>query len=98
MNGRPTTTPRRAVLDGNVLAGVLSDLFAGDPTLVVIACGHCGATGALGGTVVEADDVAYIVRCRACTRTLLTVLRRGADVELRLAGAAWLRHPTSPEA
>ena len=61
-------------LDGNVLAGRLGALFAVEVTTLVVVCGACGASGALAEAVVELDDEAAIVRCRACTHTLFTVL------------------------
>jgi hypothetical protein len=64
------------VLDGNAAAGILSDVFAGDVTTVVGVCGGCGAVAPLAEAVVELDEAAAIVRCRGCTHTLVTVLRR----------------------
>ena len=65
-------------VDGNVLAGMLGDLVAGDATMVTVMCGGCGHSGVLAETVVEVDDVAAIVLCAGCTHTLFTVLRDGA--------------------
>ena len=71
-------------VDGNALAGVLSEVFEGDVTALIGVCGGCGAAAPLAQTVVELDDVAAIVRCRSCTHTLFTVLRdaQGARVVL----------------
>ena len=71
-------------VDGNALAGVLSEVFEGDVTALIGVCGGCGAAAPLAQTVVELGDVAAIVRCRSCTHTLFTVLRdaQGARVVL----------------
>ena len=71
-------------VDGNALAGVLSEVFEADVTALIGVCGGCGAAAPLAETVVELDDVAAIVRCRSCTHTLFTVLRdaQGARVVL----------------
>jgi len=83
---------RVARVDGNALAGMLSAVFAGDPTLLTVVCGHCGRSGPLAEAVVERDHVCAIVRCRGCTRTLLSVLAGPAGgVSLRLAALAELR-------
>ena len=69
-------------LDGNVLAGALSALFAGDATSIEVECRGCGAGGLLADTDVERDAVAAIVRCRSCTHTLFTVMERDGGVRV----------------
>ncbi len=69
-------------LDGNVLAGALSALFAVDATMLTVECGGCGTAGVLADAVVERDDVAAIARCRSCTHTLLTVLEQDDAVRI----------------
>jgi len=71
-----------AVVDGNAVAGLLSEVFAGDPTTFIGTCGGCGAVAVFAEAVVEMDDEAAIVRCRSCTHTLFTVLRGGEAVRL----------------
>ncbi|QBJ89072.1 hypothetical protein D0Z67_01195 [Streptomyces seoulensis] len=39
------TSPKRHRLDGNALAGPLSELFAVDLTVATRRCAHCGAEG-----------------------------------------------------
>lgn len=77
-------------LDGNVLAGALSSLFAGDPTTLQVTCGACGAEGALAATAVERDEVAAIVRCRSCTHTLFTLVEDAGAVGIVVAGLGGL--------
>jgi hypothetical protein len=79
------------IVDGNALAGLLSDVFAGDPTMILGTCGGCGAVAVLAEAVVELDDVAAIVRCRSCTHTLLTVLSDGDAVRVILGTLGELR-------
>ena len=75
-----------ARVDGNALAGVLTEVFEGDVTARVGVCGGCGAAAPLAETVVELDDVAAIVRCRSCTHTLFTVLRDARGTRVVFAG------------
>ncbi|BDV29993.1 DUF6510 family protein [Microbacterium terricola] len=84
------------LVDGNALAGPLAGLFAVDASGIVLVCGHCGAAGPLGGATVEDDRVAAIVRCRGCTRTLLTVLRAEGAISVVLAGLARFEVPADP--
>jgi hypothetical protein len=69
-----------SVVDGNALAGLLADVFAGDVTQYVGLCGGCGSSAPLAEAVVELDDVGAIVRCRTCRHTLATVLRSAEGV------------------
>ncbi|SBS74293.1 DUF6510 family protein [uncultured Microbacterium sp.] len=91
-HGAPPDEPHGPVrhVDGNALAGLLADVFAGDMTMALLACGHCGQVGPLAAASVEDDGAAAIVRCRACTRTLLTVLRLDGRLSLRIGGLSRL--------
>lgn len=72
----------QSVVDGNAVAGMLWDVFGADVTVLIGVCGSCGAEARLAEAVVELDDVVAIVRCRACTHTLFTVLREGDGIRL----------------
>lgn len=84
-------------LDGNAIVGTWADLFSVDPSVLILTCAHCGAAGPLGGTVVEDDGRCAIVRCRACTRTLLTLVREGDGVSVSIAALARLDTLHPPE-
>jgi hypothetical protein len=71
-----------ATVDGNALAGILSEALAGDITVLIGVCDGCGSAAPLAETVVELDETAAIVRCRSCTHTLLTVLRDGDGIRI----------------
>ena len=73
-----------SIVDGNAAAGMLWDVFGADVTALVGVCGGCGDASPLAEAVVELDEMAAIVRCRACTHTLFTVLREGEQVRLVL--------------
>lgn len=70
------------IVDGNAVAGMLSDVLSGDATTLVGTCAGCGAVAFVAEAVVELDDVAAIIRCRTCTHTLLTVLQDGDGIRL----------------
>jgi Family of unknown function (DUF6510) len=67
-------------LDGNAVAGLLSELFATEATTVVLACASCGAEGAIGALHVYARGPGAVLRCPACT----SVLMRVAEIRGRL--------------
>ncbi len=79
------------IVDGNVLAGVLSELFESDATMLTGVCAGCGAEALLAEAVVEIDDVGTIVRCRSCTHTLLTVLRTPGETRVLFGSLRELR-------
>ena len=72
------------VVDGNAAAGMLWDVFGADVTGLIGVCGGCGDASQVAEAVVELDETAAIVRCRACTHTLFTVLRDGDRARLVL--------------
>lgn len=77
-------------VDGNALAGVFVDLFAGDITSMTGVCNGCGTAAPFAECVVELDDVAAIARCRTCTSTLFTVFHgdgRGVRLVLGSLGS-----------
>jgi Family of unknown function (DUF6510) len=53
-------------LDGNAAGGVLAQLFAGDATTMVITCGHCAATSALGALHAYGGRMGVVLRCTKC--------------------------------
>jgi hypothetical protein len=81
-------------LDGNVLAGPLSELFAADMTAAVGRCLGCGDEAALACARVYPDDMGYVVRCRACGDVLMTLVRGPGDVRVEMRGIAVLRVAT----
>jgi len=72
-------------VDGNVLAGLLSDVFTGDATTIIGVCGGCDSSAPLAEAMVEIDEMAAIVRCRGCSHTLFTVIRDESGVRVKVA-------------
>jgi hypothetical protein len=86
MAQHPPGSHHVGILDGNAVAGMLAPLWRVDPTVVSVTCAACGTEGRLAETVVEREEWSAIVRCRACTHTLLTVAETDAAVVLRVGG------------
>lgn len=81
------------VLDGNMLAGPLSEIFAVDATIAVGQCADCGWTGPLAETKVYMGAGA-VARCPRCGQVLLVVVSSPDEVRLDLRGLANLRIQT----
>lgn len=74
-----------ATVDGNAIAGQVLDILGIDVTALRGTCVGCGTDACLAEAVVEIDARVAIVRCRACTRTLFTVLHTDASARLVFA-------------
>lgn len=78
------------VLDGNVLAGPLAEVYGLEVSSLEIRCTGCGDEGALAQTVVHVA-AGLVVRCRSCECVLLTVvLRPGAPPVVTLTAVSGL--------
>lgn len=80
-------------VDGNALAGPLSEIFRTDMTDASGECRHCGTLAQLADAIVEMDDAGLIVMCGHCGRTLFTVVRSEARTWIDLQGIAGLAIP-----
>jgi LSD1 subclass zinc finger protein len=77
------------VLDGNAVAGALSQVFVGDPTTVRVTCGGCREVRMLA-TARLYRGAAEVLRCSGCDAVLLTVVTAPDRVYLELTGIQWL--------
>lgn len=73
-------------LDGNALAGVLSDVFTTDVTTARARCGRCGRDAAVAEAMVYPDSPGLVARCASCDHVLVVVVRTGERLVLSLAG------------
>jgi len=80
-------------LDGNAIAGSLSEIFRADMTMASGECRNCGLALLLADAVVELDDAGYIVICPGCSRVLFTVVRSPARTWIDLQGICGLGIP-----
>ena len=67
-------------LDGNAVAGLLSDVFAVEMTAAQVSCAHCGATGAVAAGHVYVHAPGVVMRCPGCAG----VIMRFAEIRGRL--------------
>lgn len=81
-------------LDGNVLAGPLSEIFAADVTIATSRCAHCGYTGLLARLHVYANAPGLVARCQECGGVVLRVVRTTSTACLDLTGTALLSIPS----
>jgi ribosomal protein S27E len=77
-------------VDGNALAGVLSELFRFDVTTARLRCASCGDLAVLAKAMVYGGEQGLVVRCSACGDALMVVVQTGDRTRVQLRGAAWL--------
>ena len=84
-------------LDGNVLAGALSEVFTGDVTAARARCGGCGQMAAIAEAVVYTNAPGLVALCAGCDHVLATIVDAGDRLILSLAGlsAIELTRPVS---
>jgi hypothetical protein len=62
-------------LDGNVLGGLLDDVFAFEITTARCTCEGCGAVRVVGALRVYADAPGVVVRCPGCDDVVFRFMR-----------------------
>ncbi len=77
-------------LDGNVLAGPLSELFRDDMTTATGRCAHCGDVSVLAEAVVWDAAPGWCVRCHVCGDVLMTLVQTGSRLRVDLRGVTAL--------
>jgi hypothetical protein len=78
-------------LDGNAAAGVLTQVFCGEPSGAMIVCAGCGATTPIGALMAYSLELGAILRCPHCDTAVLRLGAAGATLWLDLRGAVSLR-------
>lgn len=74
-------------LDGNVAAGILSELFVPDVTTARATCAGCDTTRAVGALIVYAHGMGMVARCPGCDAVVLRVARTNGRLWLDATGA-----------
>ena len=77
-------------LDGNVIGGLLQELFGREMTHQLGCCGHCGAVNLLGATVVYLDAPGSVVRCPACGSVLLVAVALPSGWRVTMESLRWI--------
>jgi hypothetical protein len=74
------------MLDGNVLGGVLGEVFVREVTVARSTCSSCGAVREIGALAVYAQAPGAVARCPGCGAVLLRVVRAEGRVWLDFQG------------
>lgn len=83
------------VLDGNALAGALSQVFVSDVTTARVTCTGCGAVGSLA-TARLYRAAGEVLRCSKCDAVLLQLVMAPDRIYLVWTGTRCLELASSP--
>ena len=78
-------------LDGNAVAGLLSEVFVAEVTAAAGRCDRCGAVEAMGALRAYVHAPGIVMRCLHCDSVVLRVVRDGDRCWLDLRGLRWLQ-------
>jgi uncharacterized protein DUF6510 len=78
-------------LDGNAIAGLLSEVFATEMTAARGTCAGCGATGAFGAAYVYMQAPGTVLRCPQCMAVLMCIVRIRDELVVDVSGVERLQ-------
>ena len=78
------------MLDGNAVAGVLSEVFVREMTSARVKCEGCGEISLIGAEHVYQQAPGIVVRCRHCEGALFVIIQRDGRYLLGFQQVAWL--------
>lgn len=78
-------------VDGNALAGDLSEIFAVDMTAALLTCRTCSATEPLARGRAFGGGPGWVLRCESCQSVLARLVRSRGSVWLDLQGVSSIR-------
>lgn len=64
------------VLDGNVMGGLLHEVFGAEMTAAVGTCANCGSRRQVAEFVVYLGGPGTVARCRDCQALLMVITKR----------------------
>jgi hypothetical protein len=79
-----------AFLDGNAVAGALSEIFTVDVTAALGKCSSCGLSSRIAQTHVYASAPGVVIRCPGCEGVLLRYVNTGGQIWLDMRGLTHL--------
>jgi Family of unknown function (DUF6510) len=77
-------------VDGNAAAGLMSEIFPFEMTMVKTMCSTCGMMEPAGAQVVYLDAPGMVMRCLHCENVLIKIVHGGGRYWLDMRGVACL--------
>ena len=73
------------MLDGNAVAGMLTEVFAVEMTTATMTCGNCGTSGAVGAMHVFLG-AGIVMRCPNCDNAVAKIVKDGKRMWMNFTG------------
>jgi hypothetical protein len=73
------------MLDGNAVAGMLTEVFAVEMTTAIVTCGNCGTSGAVGAMHVF-RGAGIVMRCPNCDNAVVKIVIDGTRMWMNFTG------------
>jgi hypothetical protein len=73
------------MLDGNAVAGMLTEVFAVEMTTATMTCGNCGMAGAVGAMHVF-RGAGIVMRCQDCDNVVAKIAGNGTRMWMSFPG------------
>src|SRR4029077_18669462 len=94
-SGRREAEMDELMLDGNAVAGMLSEVFAVEMTTATMICGNCGVAMPVGAAHVF-RGAGIVLRCPHCDHALVKIVENGTRMWMDFAGMRALQITRSP--
>jgi hypothetical protein len=78
-------------LDGNAVAGLLSEVFAAEATTALFRCAHCGTERAVATAMVYLHGPGTVMRCPGCEEVVMRFARIRGELVADLHGVQRLK-------
>ena len=75
------------LLDGDVAAGLLQDIFTPDISLAKIRCNSCDHLSCVGSLTLHSSPMGAVLKCAACEADLMGVVDTQLGLWLEMTGA-----------
>ena len=73
------------MLDGNAVAGMLTEVFAVEMTTATMTCGNCGMAGPVGAMHVF-RGAGIVMRCPNCDNVMAKIVEDGTRIWMNFTG------------
>jgi hypothetical protein len=80
-----------AHLDGNVMGGLLIEVFGQEMTDARGRCAHCGDENQVGALIVYRGGPGDVVRCPSCATVLIVATRLPTGPRVYFSSLRWLQ-------
>ncbi len=82
---------RSLMLDGNAVAGILSEIFDFEMTNNPAVCASCGREGEVGGLLAFTQAPGIVLRCPGCESVVMRIVETPRAIYLDMRGVMCLR-------